>query len=196
MKGKYPRMMREAELGPCSQVDFLTRRGREVARKTSHLILIVAFALAALAGLGAVVADPSVTVLAAQPAIGIYELSFFADTLDGLVPLTNNSLPVGEELVLKAHVADRSGHPAKRGSVIFQDCSLNGEPAPSAACISGSGAWSHIITLPVDQFGNASVDFGFVSNPRTIGFRFEYIGQGSGIPNGASAPGDVTWFAR
>lgn len=41
---------------------------------------------------------------------------------------------------------------------------------------------------------NAGVDFGFVSNPRTIGFRFEYIGQGSGIANGASAPGDVTWF--
>jgi hypothetical protein len=194
MKGKYPKMMREAELCPYPQVDFLTRRGRDVAWKNSHLILIVVFALAALGGLSAVVPDASVTVLAAQPVSGIYDLSFFADTLSGLVPLTNNSLPVGEELVLKAHVEDGSGHPAKRGSVIFQDCSLKGEPAPSAACVSGSGAWSHIITLGVDQFGNASVDFGFVSNPRTIGFRFKYIGQGSGIPNGASAPGDVTWF--
>jgi hypothetical protein len=191
MKGKYLSMTRKAESGPYPQVDLVIQRGREVAR--SHLLPTLIVAFAALAGLGAVVADPSVTVLAAQPVSGVYELSFFADTLDGLVPLTNNSLPILTELVLKAHVEDGSGHPAKRGSVIFQDCSLKGQPAASAACVSGSGTWLHIITLPVDQFGNASVDFGFVSNPRTIGFRFEYIGQGSGIANGASAPGDVTW---
>jgi hypothetical protein len=192
MKHKHLRMMREAELGPHPQLDFLIRKGRQVARKHSLLILIVA--LAALAGLGAVIVSSNTTVLAAPTVSGIYELSFFADTPNGLVPLTNNSLPILTELVLKAHIEDGSGHPATRGSVIFQDCSLRGGPAPSAVCVSGSGAWSHIITMPVDQFGNASVDFGFVSNPRTIGFRFRYIGQGSGIANGASAPGDVTWF--
>ncbi len=189
MKHKYLKIVRGPS--PHSQLDFLIRKGRQVARKHRLQIFIATFALAALAGLGAVVADPSVTVPAAQAAAGFYELSFFADTLDGLVPLTNNSLPINTELVLKAHVEDGSGHPAKGGSVIFQDCQLKGKPAASAACVSGSGAWSHIITMPVDRFGNASVDFGFVSNPRTIGFRFEYTGQGNGIPNGASAPGDV-----
>lgn len=196
MKNKYPRMMRAVELRRYPQVDFLIQHGRGIARRHLLPILTVSLALAGLAGLR-VVADPSVIVLAAGPATGLYQLSFLGQNPTpppDFIPLTNNSLLVGEELILQAHVADSSGNPAKRGSVIFQDCSLKGVPAPSAACVSGSGTWSHIITLSVDQFGNAAVDFGFVSHPRTIGFRFEYIGQGSGIANGASAPGDVAWF--
>jgi hypothetical protein len=194
MKNRYLKIMRGLSLHP--QLDFLIRKGRQVPQKRRLQIFVLALALAtSLAGLGAAIANPSVTALAAQPVQGIYEISFFADTLEGLVPLTNNSLPVLTELVLKAHVEDTSGHPVKRGSVIFQDCLLKGNPAPSAACVSGSGAWSHLITLPIDQFGNALVDYGFVSTPRTtIGFRFRYIGQGSGIANSPSASGDVTWF--
>jgi hypothetical protein len=103
MKGKYLRKIREVELGPYPQVDFRILQGRGIAWKRLLLILTVAFVLAALAGLGVVVAGSNTTVLAAQSAPGIYELSFFADTLDGLVPLTNNSLPINTELVLKAH---------------------------------------------------------------------------------------------
>ena len=192
MKGKYLkylRMLREVEFGPYPQVDSLIRQGREVARKHSLLIFTVAVALAALAGLGAVVAGSNTTVLAANT--GLYELSF--DTT-GPVPLTNNRLPVGQELVLKAHVEDSSGNPAQRGEVIFQDCEVKNSPAPSAACNSGSGVWTHVFQMSVDASGNASVDYGFISIPDTIGFRFRYLGQGSGIANGASAPGDVTWF--
>ena len=176
-------------MGPYPQVDSLIRRGREVARKHSLLIFTVAFALAALAGLGAVVAGSNTTVLAANT--GLYELSF--DTT-GPVPLTNNRLPVGQELVLKAHVEDSSRNPAKRGSVIFQDCEVMNHPAPFEKCNSGSGTWSFISTMSVNTNGNAEVDYGFISIPDTIGFRFRYLGQGSGIANGASAPGDVTWF--
>src|SRR5713101_2461833 len=97
-------------------------------------------------------------------------------------------------MILKAHVNNSSGISATSGLVIFQDCLLKGVPAPSTACVSGSGAWSHIITLPIDTNGNAEVDYGFVSTPdKKIGFRFRYLGQGSGIANGASAPLDVTW---
>jgi len=191
MKGKYLRMLREVEFGPYPQVDFLIRQGREVARKHSLLILPVAFALAALAGLGAVVAGSNTTVRAANTVPGLYELSF--DTT-GPVPLTNNRLPVGQELVLKAHVQDTSGNPAQRGEVIFQDCEVKNSPGPSAACDSGSGVWAHVFQMSVDASGNALVDYGFISIPETIGFRFRYIGQGSGIANGASKPGDVTWF--
>jgi hypothetical protein len=189
MKGKYLRMMREVVLGPYPQVDLLVRQGRVVARKHSLLILTVAFA--ALAGLGAVVAGSSSTVLAANTVPGLYELSF--DTT-GPVPLTNNRLPVGQELVLKAHVQDASGNPAQRGEVIFQDCEVKNSPGPSAACDSGSGVWAHVFQMSVDASGNASVDYGFVSTPRTIGFRFRYLGQGSSIANGVSNSGDVTWF--
>ncbi len=197
MKGKYLRMMRENELGPYPesgpypQVDLLIQRGREVAR--THLLptLIVALALAGFAGLGAAVADRSVSVLAANTVPGLYELSF--DTT-GPVPLTNNRLPVGQELVLKAHVQDTSGNPAQRGEVIFQDCEVKNSPGPSAACDSGSGVWAHVFQMSVDASGNALVDYGFISIPETIGFRFRYIGQGSGIANGVSKSGDVIWF--
>src|SRR5258708_5100377 len=96
--------------------------------------------------------------------------------------------------VLKAHVQDHSGKPAQRGEVIFQDCEVKNSPGPSAACDSGSGVWAHVFQMSVDASGNALVDYGFISIPETIGFRFRYIGQGSGIANGASKPGDVTWF--
>lgn len=44
--------------------------------------------------------------------------------------------------------------------------------------------------LKVNESGDAFVDFGAVLHPRTIGFRVRYLGQGSGIANGVSAPKD------
>ena len=137
-------------------------------------------AVAALCGLRAASAVP-----------GLYELSF--DTT-GPVPITNNSLPVGQELVLKAHVESSAGQPAQRGAVVFQDCELRNHLAPSATCDTGVGTWSFISQMPVDASGNAAVDYGFLSTPITVGFRFRYVGQGSGIANGASHSADATWF--
>src|SRR5262245_9619616 len=52
---------------------------------------------------------------------GSYVLSFNDHTLTEVT-----SLPVGEELVLKAHVDDSSGLPAQKGSVAFQVCRRGG----------------------------------------------------------------------
>jgi hypothetical protein len=133
----------------------------------------------------------------ARTASGSYQLSFFAN---GLVPVS--SLTVFQELILGAHVADGSGAPAQSGSVTFQYCSYKGGPAndinrpdeaPSAACATREAAWANLISVPVDGSGNAYMNFGYVSIPRTVGFRFKYTGQRGGIANGVSAPSDFTW---
>jgi hypothetical protein len=133
----------------------------------------------------------------ARAVAGSYELSFYTS---GLVPVS--SLPVFQELVLGAHVADASGAPAQGGLVTFQYCSYKGLPpnditradeAPSAACATNEAKWANLASVPVDASGNAYMNFGFVSIPRTVGFRFRYTGQGSGIANGVSAPADFTW---
>ncbi len=75
------------------------------------------------------------------------------------------------------------------------------DPAPSSACdVERTGSWISLITMKVDAGtcpgegpGNACVDFGAVQNPRTIGFRFRYTSQGSGIDNAISQPKDATW---
>ena len=47
----------------------------------------------------------------------------------------------------------------------------------------------------VNQSGDAYFDFCCVYTPRTIGFRFRYLGQGSGTANGFSAWQNFTWTA-
>ena len=135
----------------------------------------------------------------AQTVAGCYGLSFFNS---GLQPVS--TLVVFQELVLKAHIDNCSGNPAQRGSVTFQYCSLKGGPpnditradeAPMAACATGQGSWSRLTTVPVNASGDALMNFGFVRIPRTIGFRFKYAAQGTGIASGVSAPADFTWTA-
>jgi hypothetical protein len=130
-------------------------------------------------------------------ASGSFQLSFFAN---GLQPVS--SLPVFQELILGAHIADGSGAPARGGSVTFQYCSLKGGPpndisradeAPSAACATRDASWANLTSVPVNAAGDAYMNFGFVSIPRTVGFRIKYTGQGSGIANGVSGPSDFTW---
>ena len=189
----------DERVGHAPKVGSLTQRRREVAR--GHSLMIPILALAALAGIGAVFAHPSASVLAAQTYVpGSYVISCLLDTRAGTVPCMNgNQIPICsnsacDELVVKAHVEDSSGNPAESGTVIIQDCEVNNSPAPSAACDSGSGTWSHIIQMPVDASGDSEVDYGYGRTPRTIGFRFKYFGRRSGIASGMSAPMDVTWF--
>ncbi len=146
--------------------------------------------------------------LSAQSVPGKYELTFRSHQ-----NVTVWSLPAGEELVLHAHVADPSGVPAPSGSVAFQVCSRSGgrsftrmDPAPYEECNGGSGTWVHLVTLKVDAGtcpaypgpgyegpGNACANFGAIRNPRTVGFRFKYSGQGSGIANGVGGPLNFVW---
>jgi hypothetical protein len=146
--------------------------------------------------------------LAAQGVPGTYELTLFKDARGGITEITDlNPLFVNEELVLWAHVEDSSGVPASSGSVTFQVCRHGRtDPRPSSDCdIGGTARWVSLITMKVTAEtclalpqeahgpGNACVDFGFVANPRTIGFRFRYTGQGSGIAGDISDSKDATW---
>jgi hypothetical protein len=142
-------------------------------------------------------------VLSAPDVPGIYELSFLANGQP-----TESILFVGEELVLKAHVTDSFGTSADQGSVTFQFCSRAGgkslsnmDPAPSFDCdVAGTGTWKTLVTMKVnpgtcgpDSVGYACVDFGLIRSPRTVGFRFRYVSQGSGIASGMSASKDAEW---
>jgi len=139
--------------------------------------------------------------LLARAVPGSYELSFYISGPDGLETVT--SMPVlTDELILGAHVEDNAALPAQRGAVTFQYCSFKGLPpnditradeAPSASCTDGSATWKNLLTVSVDTSGNAFMDFGLVQIPRTVGFRFRYASQGSGIANGTGAPRDFTW---
>jgi hypothetical protein len=136
------------------------------------------------------------TMVAAKAVPGIYELSFFKSGQYGLEPVLDSTLTVFQELTLKGHVADSSGVPARSGSVTFEYCSLKGAPAPSTHCDSGSGSWTHLIVVRVNGSGDTPyVSFGYCSSESTIGFRFRYAGQGSGIANGLSPSRDVSWVS-
>ncbi|HET9219247.1 MAG TPA: hypothetical protein VFR18_19840 [Terriglobia bacterium] len=142
--------------------------------------------------------------LAAPPSVpGIYELSFLTNGQP-----TESILFVGDELVLKAHVTDSFGAPALGGSVTFQFCSRGGgksyfqmDPAPSRECdIDRTGTWKSLLsmkvnpgTCPDEGPGFACMNFGFISSPRTIGFRFVYREQRSGIESGISTSKDAEW---
>jgi hypothetical protein len=126
---------------------------------------------------------------------GSYQLAFFKNGPSGLESVS--SLPFGQELILRAHVEDSSGLPAKAGTVIFEYCSLNGFPkdditqideAPIEACANGSATWTPLVTIGVNGSGEALMNFGFVRVTPVIGFRFRYLDQGSGIASGTSAP--------
>ena len=138
---------------------------------------------------------------------GLYVLTFFG-SVNG-APVT--SLPVGQELILKAQVMDSAGSLALTGSVAFQVCSQGGksshmDPVPFSQCDTGGpGNWSTLrLVLPVDagtcppplQPGSACLDFGAVSNPRVAGFRFKYTSQKGNIASGLSAPANFEWTAQ
>jgi hypothetical protein len=104
----------------------------------------------------------------------------------------------GPELILKAHVEEQaSGEPAQGGAVTFQVCVLKGGstlqmvPLPSAQCVKGgSGSWARLLRMEVDASGDAFMNFGIAPRTATVGFRFQYSGQRSGIASGVSAPVD------
>ena len=124
--------------------------------------------------------------LLAQPVEGSYELELFLSR---------------GELILQAHVFTVSGD-AQGGRVAFQICLLKGGPTlqmvplPSSECDSGgSGNWVNLGTIEMGTCpglgsGYACIDFGTAPSTATVGFRFRYLGQGSGIANGVSDPKD------
>ena len=115
------------------------------------------------------------------------------------------------ELRLKAFVADASGQPAQKGTVVFEYCSYKGVPpndleradeAPAEACAGGSARWRRHGTASVTGGtcvnlgdGYACQFFGVVMNPRTVGFRITYSPQGSSIAEHTTEPENFTWSA-
>jgi hypothetical protein len=115
---------------------------------------------------------------------GLYVLTFFRTS---------------PELVLQAHVEELStGLPAQGGTAVFQICVRKGGPTlqmvpvPSAECAGGgSGTWVRLGAVPIDPTtGNALIDFGIAPQFTTVGFRFRYDPQGTGILAGVSLPLD------
>ena len=181
----------------------LPKTQEERFRQKLLLTLIVAVPfVASLAGFAGVVENPSLAVHAAQGPGPKYVLSFQNSSAQPLTTLPVCTTSECEELLLKAHVEGSNQQPAQRGIVIFQYCSLKGLPpnditrpdeAPKEACETGSGTWANLASIKVNGSGEALLDFGVVLIPRTVGFRFRYIGQGSGIPNGVSDALNFTW---
>jgi hypothetical protein len=121
----------------------------------------------------------------------------FAQGASGTYVLTIE--PAGGGATLKAYVTDASGNPANSGTAVFQYCRSRGAPAPSAECTSGSGRWAFwgragILPDGHQNEGYALMAYHLAPAPgTTIGFRFRYSGQGSGIANGTSLPVDYSW---
>jgi hypothetical protein len=85
------------------------------------------------------------------------------------------------------------------GSAVFQFCATRGKPAPSAVCNSGSGRWARVGTAGIISGGTEVGHALRVYDPApqsvgtTIGFRFKYLSDVSGIANGVSAGADHTF---
>jgi hypothetical protein len=109
--------------------------------------------------------------------------------------------PFGEAVILHAHIEDSSNIPADRGLVVFQYCSRPGpsndinrvDEAPREECDSGDANWARLASVPVDAFGNAELEFCCPMITPTIGFRFKYLEQGSGILNLTINGEDFNW---
>jgi len=156
------------------------------------------------ASTGRTSADTSTASHAASTVTGSYELFFISrGQIVSTLPVCGASSC--EELSLRAHVESSLG-PADQGMVTFQYCSFKGRPpnditradeAPSSACeVDGTGRWATLLSMKVNEAGEASMNFGFVQIPRTVGFRFRYSPQGGDIASGVSAAEDFTWTAQ
>lgn len=137
--------------------------------------------------------------LSARPSSGtpgVYQLSFL------YLGQPVQSLPVGQEVALKALVLNATtGLPATDGTVTFQYCSRAGrkndrtdaDEAPRVECDEGAAKWATVVSVRLNQKGEAFGGFGFVQIPRTIGFRFLFRPEKSGIDTGISAHLDFRW---
>lgn len=164
-------------------------------RASAIVGLVATFALVACSDRSPVapVSPPHGVSLAVNAVTGSYTISFLKETSTGLAPAADAE-PVGTYLVLKSEVRDDAGNLAQSGSVRYEYCWSRGDYAPSSTCNSGGGSWRRLLTVDVDPIGSL-VGFGSCSTPRTIGFRFTYSGQGSGIASGVSQSKDFTWAA-
>ena len=144
-------------------------------------------------------ADPSSFATSAGKSVaGFYELNFLNSAHQ---PVT--SLAFGQAVRIQAVITDQFGQPAQGGSVAFQYCSLRGYPTdditridetPFEACdVTGAGRWRTLGTTTVNSAGTALYIFCCPQLTPTIGFRFKYSSQGSGIKDHTSPGENMNW---
>lgn len=146
-------------------------------------------------------------VMAAQAAPGVYDLSFRVWSGGILQPVASLNVS-SDELILMAHVTDGAGAPVSGGNVTFEYCSYKRLPpnditradeAPKEACEQGTASWGRLRSITLNAScegfgaGYTCTTFGVVKIPRTVGFRFRFSGQRSGIASGSSVPLNFTW---
>ena len=188
-------------------------------RSPVRLIVATAWAISVAGCSGQSPLEPSASVASGGPnarteaVAGVYNLSFWA-RVDGTYQVVS-SLPVqGPAMVLRADVTDAAGTPATQGTVIFEYCSYKKGPAndisrpdeaPKEACEGGSTAsWARLQSVSIADGGNclalgggsACAPFGSVQIPRTVGFRYRFSGQRSGIASGTSPALNFTWVPQ
>jgi hypothetical protein len=101
---------------------------------------------------------------------------------------------------LDAYVLDAAGEPATDGVAVFYYCSLQGNPAPSTACVTGSGRWRRYGSVSFSPrpatdpaLGHALLAYDEApSSGTTIGFRFRYT-RGTTIASQYSNTDDQSW---
>jgi hypothetical protein len=123
---------------------------------------------------------------------GTYEIFFLKETRQGLQPVEDFTLNVGEALVLGSRVRDTSGVLATEGTVTYEYCERQNVKVPSAECVSGRARWRRHMSMSVDPIGSLAF-FGSCSTPRTIGFRVSFNGTHTHIASGVGGPRDVSW---
>jgi hypothetical protein len=68
------------------------------------------------------------------------------------------------------------------------------DEAPLEECESGDAKWASLApNVPVNASGIALVEFCCPLITPTIGFRYKYLGQGSGIANWTIIPQNFYW---
>lgn len=116
--------------------------------------------------------EPQDVALATAPVVGTYQLT--------VTPATDLGggtweVQVNTPFFLVAQVAFPGGDPVTKGTAVFE--SFFG------------GRWHRILSVPVDQDGEARWDLagvGFCDGVPLPLARFKYTGQGSGVKNGLS----------
>src|SRR5262245_36528861 len=97
---------------------------------------------------------------------GVYDLSFWGRVSGAWQEVS--SLPVLNEVVLRAQVTDLSGNPATAGTVTFEYCSYLGrrnfateaDEAPKEACEQGQAKWARLGSWTVGEGGGNCLAIG------------------------------------
>ena len=141
--------------------------------------------------------EPSPLIVQAAPLEGSYEFQFRH------AGQQVSQLSFGQPVTLHAIIKTGTGAAAQKGSVIFQYCSLKGRPpnditrvdeAPFEACdVTAEGTWANLGSVPVNASGIAEWEFCCPQITPVIGFRYKYLGHGSGILNWTVTPQNFHW---